>query len=273
MAAHSFRFNIGFIGAGNMAEAICRSLITAVFYKPSQLAAYDTSEARTKYFREEFGVFIYPDNISLVEQSQTIVLAVKPQQVPQVLDQIRSGLGQDQLVISICAGISTPYLETGLGKSIPVVRVMPNTPLMIGAGTTALCRGKYATEEQLQYAKSFFASSGVSITVEEKMMDAVTALSGSGPAYFFYMIEAMVQAGMDLGFSRDEALKLAANTALGSAKMVLGNPADPQELRRKVTSPGGTTEAAIGVLESHGVKGTIIEAIKAAAKRSHELGR
>ncbi len=256
-----------------MAEAICRSLITAVFYKPAQLAAYDVSEARTKHFRDEFGVFICPDNISLVEQSQTIILAVKPQQIPQVLEQIRPGLGQDQLVVSICAGISTNYLETGLAKSIPVIRVMPNTPLMIGVGTTALCRGKFATEEHLEFAKSFFASSGLALTVGEEMMDAVTALSGSGPAYFFYLLEAMVQAGTELGFSRADALKLAANTALGAAKMVLDHQAEPEDLRRKVTSPGGTTEAAIRVLESQDVKKNFIQAIKVAATRSHELGR
>jgi len=253
-----------------MAEAICQNLYS---FRSTQWTICDPSEERTKFFDGKFGMYVYQDNLSLAENSENIVLAVKPQQIPQVLDQIKPALGQDQLIISIAAGISTRFIETSIGKSIPVIRVMPNTPLMIGAGTTALCRGKFATEQHLEFAKSLFASSGVTLTEEEEFMDPVTALSGSGPAYFFYLIEAMVEAGVTLGLSRNDALKLSANTALGAAKMVLENQAEPQELRRKVTSPGGTTEAAINVLESHKVKQAFIEAITAAADRSRQLGK
>lgn len=273
MAPHPFRFKIGFVGAGNMAEAICRSLISAVFYKPAQLAAADPAESRTRFFRDEFGVFICPTNAAVADQSENILLAVKPQQVPAVLAEIGPSLGQDQLIISIAAGISTGFIESATGKSIPVVRVMPNTPLMIGAGATVLCRGKFATEAHLNFAKSLFASAGITLTLEENLLDAVTAVSGSGPAYFFYLIEAMVQAAVELGITRADALALAAQTALGAARMVLETGAEPEELRRRVTSPGGTTQAAVQVLDEAAVKDAVVQAIAAAARRSKELGK
>jgi len=274
MTAHQFRFKVGFVGAGNMAEAICRSLINDAFYKPAQIAAYDPSTDRTQHFKSKYGVYIAQDNASLVDNSENILLAVKPQAIPAVMEQIKPVLGPGQLVISIAAGISTHYLETALDKPVPVVRIMPNTPLMIGAGTTALCRGKYATQEHLNFARTLFASAGVTLTVEESMMNAITAISGSGPAYFFYLIEAMVQAGVEMGLSQDDALKLAANTALGSAKMVLAEHApSPEELRRRVTSPGGTTLSAITVMDQANMKQTLIQAMHAAAKRSAELGK
>jgi len=269
----AFRFKVGFVGAGNMAEAICKSLITGVFYKPDTIAVFDPSEDRTKHFRNEYGVFVCRDNLSLVEQSENIILAVKPQQISAALEQFKAGIGQDQLLISIAAGISTNYLETTLGRSIPVIRVMPNTPLMIGQGTTALCRGKFATEKHLQFARDIFASAGVAITLDESAIDAVTAVSGSGPAYFFYLIEGMVQAGMELGLSAEDSLKLATNTALGAARMAIETKLDPAELRRRVTSPGGTTAAAINVFDSQNTKQIIVDALQAAAKRSKELGK
>ncbi len=273
MATHQFRFRVGFVGAGNMAEAICKSLVTILFYKPDDIAAFDVSEERTSLFRNQYGTFICRDNLSLVEQSENIILAVKPQQVPEVIEQIKPGLGQDQLLVSIAAGISTNYLETGLGRSIPVVRAMPNTPMMIGQGATALCRGKFASEKHLEFARSIFASAGIALTLDESLIDAVTAVSGSGPAYLFYLVEAMVQAGTELGLKRDDALNLAAQTALGAMRMVLETKIDPAELRQKVTSRGGTTAAAIGVLDDRNVKQNIVDAIHAAAKRSKELGK
>ena len=256
-----------------MAEAICRSLITSVFYKPAQLAAADISEQRKDFFKSEFGVFICKNNLLLAEQSENIILAVKPQQVPDLLEQIKPVISQDQLIISIAAGISTNFIESKLQKSIPVIRTMPNTPLMIGAGTTALCQGKFATTEQLEFTKSIFAASGVTLIVPENLMDAVTAVSGSGPAYFFYLVEAMVQAAISLGISPDDAIKLASNTALGAAKMLQQPNTDPELLRRKVTSPGGTTEAAICVLDADQVNNSFIKAITAAAERSRGLGK
>jgi len=275
MTANSkeFRFKVGFVGAGNMAEAICRSLIHEAFYKPTTLAAYDPSEERRKYFHDTLGIYINKDNAELVERSEYILLAVKPQIMEKVLAEIKPAIGPGQTIISIAAGISMGYIETTLDRSIPVIRVMPNTPLMVGTGTVALCKGKYASEAHLDFARSLFASSAVTSIVDESLIDAVTAVSGSGPAYFFYLVEAMVQAGVELGLSREDALKLSANTALGSAKMMMQLADPPEELRRKVTSPGGTTEAAIKVMDQANMKQTIVAALHAAAHRSKELGK
>jgi pyrroline-5-carboxylate reductase len=272
-SSKAFRFKVGFVGAGNMAEAICRSLIQEAFYKPTTLAAFDPSEERRKRFGDELGVYINKDNAELVERSENILLAVKPQVMEKALSEIKPAIGPGQTVISIAAGISTHYIETTLDRSVPVIRVMPNTPLMVGTGTVALCKGKYATDAHLEFARSLFASSAVTLIVDESQIDAVTAVSGSGPAYFFYLVEAMAQAGVELGLCREDALKLSANTALGSAKMMMQLPDSPEVLRKKVTSPAGTTEAAIKVMDQANMKQTIVEALHAAAKRSKELGK
>jgi pyrroline-5-carboxylate reductase len=273
MTAQPFRFKIGFIGAGNMAEAICRSLISDAFYKPAQLCAYDPSEVRMAIFHNELGVFACKTNSILVRDTETIILAVKPQQMETVLTEIAPDIQSGQLFVSIAAGISTRFIEETLGRSPAVVRVMPNTPLLVGAGTAALCSGKFASKTQMELARSLFALAGITITVEESLIDAVTAVSGSGPAYFFYLVEAMVKAGERLGLSHEDALKLSANTTLGAAKMLLETGIEPEELRRRVTSPGGTTHAAISVFESANMKQTIIDALSAAAQRSKELGK
>jgi pyrroline-5-carboxylate reductase len=273
METYNFRFKVGFVGAGNMAEAICRSLVHEAFYKPTTIAAFDPSEDRREHFRKELGVYINKDNAELVERSENILLAVKPQVMEKALAEIKPVLGPGQTIISIAAGISTRYIETTLDRLVPVIRVMPNTPLMVGAGTVALCKGQFATDAHLEFARSLFAASAVTLTVEESQMDAVTAVSGSGPAYFFYLMEAMAQAGEELGLTRENALTLATNTAFGSAKMVTELKETPEVLRRKVTSPAGTTEAAINVLDRMGVKDAFVQAMRAAAQRSKELGK
>ena len=265
------KYKIGFIGAGNMASAICRAIINGGLYKPEEIAAYDIDNQKREQFHKEFGITPAEDNSFLVAESQCVILAIKPQHIAEVLDEIREAV-DDQLIISIVAGISTKYIETALGKSPTVIRTMPNTPLMFGAGTAALCRGKYASEEQLNFAERLFHAAGLTVIVEEEMMDAITALSGSGPAYFFYLVESMMQAAIELGLDSVLAKKLATNTGLGAMKMLIQSQEEPQELRRRVTSPGGTTEAAISVLDSEDVKRTFIEAIKSAARRSKQLG-
>ncbi len=265
------KYEIGFIGAGNMAYAICRSIINAGLYKPDEISAYDIDAKRLAVFKEEFNVQLSESNSSLVEETRHIILAVKPQHMAGLLDEIREAVNETHLIISIAAGISTRYIETGLGKSPAVIRTMPNTPLMYGAGTTALCKGSYATDKQLDFTQKLFRSAGLTVIVKEDMMDAITALSGSGPAYFFYIVEAMIQSAIELGLSPELAKKLASNTGLGAMKMLTHSQQDPQELRRRVTSPGGTTEAAISVLEAENVKRSFMEAIKSAAKRSKQL--
>ncbi len=263
---------IGFIGAGNMAYAICKSIINAGLYSSEEISIYDVDLHRLNIFKDEFSVNVDESNSSLTRKTQCIILAVKPQHIAQVLDEIQPNVRESQLIISIAAGISTKYIETRLGKAIPVIRTMPNTPLMYGAGTTALCKGQYANDKHLEFAQKLFRSAGLTLVVEEEMMDAITALSGSGPAYFFYLVEAMIQSAIELGLDAELAKKLSANTGLGAMKMLMQSQSDPQELRRRVTSPGGTTESAISVLEAENVKRSFIEAIKSAAKRSKQLG-
>ncbi len=266
------KYKIGFIGAGNMAYAICQSIINADLYMPNDILVYDISPQRQSVFKDEFNVDIAQSNSELVKNTQIIILAVKPQHMATLLDEIRSDITENHIIISIAAGISTKYLESGLGKSPAIIRTMPNTPLMYGSGTTALCKGKYATDEHLNLAQKIFDAAGITVIVDEESMDAITAISGSGPAYFFYLTEAMIQSAIELGLDAELAKKLSANTGFGAMKMLIQSKQEPQELRRRVTSPGGTTEAAISVLDAENVKRNLIEAIKAAAKRSKQLG-
>jgi len=266
-------YKLGFVGAGNMAEAICRAVLSNNVFSRGEVTAYDVAEERRRLFQEQFALELCSDNRTLVEHCECVLLAVKPQQIAEVLDEIRATITKEHLVISIAAGISTRYLEAGLAKPVAIIRAMPNTPLLVGSGMTGLCMGRHADDEHMGLANRIFGSAGRTIMTEESRMDAITALSGSGPAYFFYLIEAMVQAGLELGLSRHDALALSAQTALGAGKMLLETQAGPDDLRRRVTSPGGTTEAAIGVLEADQVKKILIDAVNAAAKRSKQLGR
>lgn len=267
------RYRLGFVGAGNMAEAVCRAVVTHHVFSGDQMTAFDPAERRRRLFREEFQVESSADNATLGSQSEAIILACKPQQIPAVLAELRGSITADQLVISVAAGISTGFVQAGLSEAVPVVRVMPNTPLLLGFGASAICKGASTSDEHVALAVKVFGSAGLVLTMDERLMDAVTAVSGSGPAYFFYVIEAMVQAGTELGLSRADALKLAAQTCVGAGRMVLDGQAEPEELRRQVTSPGGTTEAALAVLEAEGVKRVLGQAIKAAAQRGRELGQ
>jgi pyrroline-5-carboxylate reductase len=256
-----------------MAEAICRAVVANNVFPSSQITAWDPAEKRRRVFRTQFGIELSENNAALTRQSDTIVLAVKPQQMAEALDQIRPEIASDQLLISVAAGISTRFLQTALAKPIPIIRVMPNTPLLVGSGMTALSPGEHAGEDHMTLARTIFGLAGATLITDETYMDAITAMSGSGPAYFFYLMEAMVQAGLDLGLSRSDALRLTAQTCLGAGKMVLETQAEPEELRRRVTSPGGTTEAALAVLEADRVKKIFVDAIKAASRRSKQLGR
>jgi len=267
------KYKLGFVGAGNIAEAICRAVVSNNVFSPVDITAHDPLEDRCRYFREAFGTGVSGDNPSLVSQSDTIILACKPQQIAEVLAEVRSALGSDHLVISVAAGVSTGFIHQALGKDVPIVRIMPNTPLLVGSGATAMCKGPGATDDHLAVGEMIFGSAGIVVTIQEIAMDAVTAVSGSGPAYFFYLIEAMVQAGVELGLSRNDALRLSAQTCLGSGRMILQMQADPESLRRRVTSPGGTTESALAVLEAEGVRKAFTAAIKAAAQRSAQLGQ
>jgi pyrroline-5-carboxylate reductase len=266
-------YSLGFIGAGNMAEAICRSVVGCNVYAAAGVMAADPVEARREVFASSLGVTVTADSVEVARQCATIVLACKPQQMADVLAQIRGVVASEQLVISIAAGVSTTFLQNELGGSVPVIRVMPNTPLFVGQGMTAISAGVGVGDDQLRIADAIFGQAGRTVRVDERLMDAVTAVSGSGPAYFFYLIEAMVEAGVACGLSRETATLLAGQTCVGAGRMVLESEHEPAELRRRVTSPGGTTLAAITVMESAKTQAVLIDAVKAAAKRSSELGR
>ena len=206
-------------------------------------------------------------------QSRILLLSVKPQQMAPALSGIGAALDPAALVVSIAAGIRSASIEKhlGAGRAWRVVRVMPNTPMLVGDGMSAIARGAHATPDDLATARRIFNSAGAVVEIDENKMDAVTALSGSGPAYVFYLVEYMIAAGAEMGFSQEQARQLAIRTVAGAAKMLDGSMESPQELRRKVTSPGGTTQAAITHLESRGFGPTLVEAIKAAERRGKEL--
>jgi len=267
------RFALGFVGAGNMAEAVCRSILAAQVFPRDALAAFDPAPARRRLFADELGVHVAEDNRRLVESCRNVILAVKPQQIAAVLEDLKPAVQPGQLFISVVAGASSAFIAAALGRAVPVIRTMPNTPLLVGAGMTVLCRGREATAEHLAFAERIFAAAGRTLVLDEDRMDAVTAVSGSGPAYFFYLVEAMAAAGSALGLTAQDALTLAGQTALGAATMLRETHLPPEELRRRVTSPGGTTAAALAVLEARGVKDAFLDAVRAAAARSKELGR
>jgi pyrroline-5-carboxylate reductase len=267
--------SLAILGAGNMAEAIARGVTGASLFTPAQIAAADPSPQRRELFQHELYIRATEDNADAVRDADIVLLSVKPQTMADVLAGLASSLRDDALIVSIAAGISTGFIERGLGggKSWRVVRAMPNTPMLVGEGMVAIASGANATAADLATARKLFESAADVIEVPEDQIDAVTAVSGSGPAYFFFLVEHMTRAGIEMGLSPQHAHQLAAKTALGSAKMLLTSTDTPQELRRKVTSPGGTTHAAITHMESQGMPQTIVEALKAAQRRGRELGK
>ncbi len=261
-------FQLGFIGAGNMAEAIARAAIDKGVLAAKAMIASDPSADRRSLF-ESLGIATTTDNALVVSQSQQVMLAVKPQMFASVAGALRDFPG---VIISIMAGIGTAKIESLLGCEARIVRVMPNTPLMAGLGMTGVALGPHARAGDERLTLQLFGAAGEAIVVPESAIDAITAVSGSGPAYVFYLAEAMQQAAADLGLD-DHARLLVQQTILGAAVLLKQSPDTADVLRRKVTSPGGTTEAAITHMETHGVRQAIVAAIKAAQARSVELGK
>ena len=265
---------LGLIGAGNMAEALIRGVLKAGLLPAARVLAGDVLLARRELFANTLGVRTVPTAREVAESANLLVLCVKPQQAGAVLAEMQPVFQPARhLLVSILAGVPTARLEEGLCAGARVVRVMPNTPMLVGLGAAGLCPGRHARREDLRAAEALFSSAALVLRVEENQMDAVTGLSGSGPAYLFYLVEAMVAAGVAEGFSREVALKLAARTCLGAARLLEDSGVPPEELRRRVTSPGGTTQAAIEMLEGAGVREKLVAAIRRAAERSRELGR
>ncbi len=263
---------IGFIGGGNMAASLIGGLI-ADGTSPAQIYIAEPDAQRAESLQQQFAVELSTNNTSLVEQSDVVVLAVKPQVLREVCQQITEAVkSRRPLIISVAAGIRIGDIDRWLGGDNAIVRTMPNTPALVQCGATGLFANKRVDEPQREIAERIMRAVGLTQWLEEEaLMDAVTALSGSGPAYFFLVIEALEQAGRKLGLSDESSRVLALQTAFGAAKMALESSEPAEELRRRVTSPGGTTERAIGILEEGDLRGLFEQALSGARDRAREL--
>lgn len=262
---------IAFLGGGVMASAILRSLLAARVIAPEQAIVSDPAEA-SRAAAAELGARATASNREAVEAADVVVLAVKPHLVLDVLEEIESALRPDHLVVSIAAGVTLRELERMISDSA-VIRVMPNTPVQVGAGAVAFSRGQSATDEHAEIVRALFSAGGLCLEVTDGQMDAVTGLSGSGPAYACVIIEALADGAVRMGLPRAAALQLAAQTLLGAAKLVLETGEHPAMLKDRVATPGGTTIAGLAALEAAGVRSGLIQAVQAAAARSRELGQ
>jgi pyrroline-5-carboxylate reductase len=263
---------IAVIGGGKMGGALIEGMISGGLVKPEAVTVADTDEARLKELSLGCKVVVTADNRKAVKNTDVILLAVKPQNMGEVLAGLAGTLPVTALVISIAAGIATTFIEERLQPGIRVVRVMPNMPALIGEGAAALAPGLHATGGDLALARHIFDSVGITVEVKEGLMDAVTGLSGSGPGYLFLIIEAFAEAGVRMGLAPETSLRLISQSCLGAAKLCLKGEKSPAELRAMVTSPGGTTLAGLKVLEERKLREALIAAVEAATMRSAELG-
>jgi pyrroline-5-carboxylate reductase len=264
---------IGFIGAGNMATALIKGLIQSGVYNKDRLFASDKQAEALKNMSTQFGLDCYPSNGELVRECSIVVLSVKPQNIREVLEEVKGQIRDDHLMISIAAGIPLSMIRAIIGKDIPLIRVMPNTPALVQKGVSALAAGELVRAEHMAMAKTIFNAVGDTVEVEEKMMDAVTALSGSGPGYVFRMMECMVNAGVCVGLEKDISIRLVVQTFLGAAHLAKESEHSLARLREMVTSPGGTTAEGLATFNSMGLEDMTIKAVEAACKRSVELGK
>jgi pyrroline-5-carboxylate reductase len=263
---------VGFLGAGQMAGALARGWLAAGLVTPATCRASDPYPAARAKFQDETGCPATADNAGVVSASDVLILAVKPQHVPGVLDEVRNAITDRHLVVSIAAGITLKQLADGLSKNRRLVRVMPNTPCLLGASATGFAAGPSARPEDAALVERLFNAVGKAFPLPEPLLDAVTGLSGSGPAFVYVMIEALADGGVRMGLPRDVAQTLAAQTVLGSARMVLETGQHPGVLKDAVASPGGTTIAGLHALERGGLRAAVMDAVEAATKRSAELG-
>jgi pyrroline-5-carboxylate reductase len=263
---------LGFLGAGNMAAALIEGLLHAKVLPADRITASDVKAERLEHFRATHSIRVTTDNHALVKDCDVLVLAVKPQAIDKVLTEVGGDVRPDQLVVSVAAGVPIDALEGRLPKGSRVVRAMPNTPATVQAGATAIAGGAHAIADDIRIAKELFLAVGRVVVLEETLLDAVTGLSGSGPAYVMLIIEALADGGVKVGLHRDTALMLAAQTVFGSAKLLLETGEHPGRLKDMVTSPGGTAIAGLHTLESGALRKTLIDAVEVATKRSMELG-
>jgi len=263
---------VGFLGYGNMGQAIAGGLVRAGAVDGSQIVAFDVDSSKAGLAKALGGQAAVSAG-NLAAASDTILLAPKPQDMREALQSIKGGLRREALVISIAAGVSIGFIQDTLGAETRVVRAMPNTPAMVGAGATAFARSGTCTTKDADTARAIFEAVGVAVEVPEASLDAVTALSGSGPAYYFALVEAQTRAGVALGLSEADAGRLAGQTLYGAGCLLHESGETAATLRERVTSKGGTTAAALAVFESHGLADVVLAGMTAAAKRSKELGQ
>jgi len=266
------QYELGVLGAGNMAEAIVKGAIDNDVLEPEKIIVADPVAERRVLF-EQLGCATAEQNTSVIENAAQIMIAVKPQIFPDVAEQLKAADPERQIVISIMAGLRTQKIVDAVGRPLRIVRVMPNTPLLAGQGMSAIALGEHANAGDELLAMQIFQAAGEAVELEESDMDAVTAVSGSGPAYVFYLAEAISEAARSLGLKADVADLLTQQTILGAATLMKKSDDPPAELRRKVTSPGGTTQAALEHMEEQQVRQHIMQAVRAAADRSKELGK
>jgi pyrroline-5-carboxylate reductase len=263
--------SVAIIGAGVMGETLLSGLVRAG-RRPEDLLVGEKRRERAQELEERYGVQVVP-NLEAARRADTLVLVVKPQDMAEVLDELAPVVRPGQLVVSLAAGITTAFVEARLTAGVAVVRVMPNTPALVDEGMAAISRGSHCDEEHLVEAESLMSATGRVIRVPERQQDAVTAISGSGPGYIFFVVEAMIEAGVHLGLPRSTAAELVVQTVVGSAKLLRDTGEHPVVLRERVTSPGGTTAAALRQLEEHKVRAAFLVAIEAARDRSRALAQ
>jgi len=262
---------IAILGAGKMGEALASGLLRAGVVGPAEIVAAVRRPERAKQLRDGYGIEVLTA-AGAAQLAQTLVIAVKPQDMAALLDEIRAVVTPDKLVISVAAGIPTAFIGRRLSGDVPVVRVMSNTPVLVDEAMSVISPGEHASEQHLRRAEELLQPVGKVLRIPEALQDAATALSGSGPAYVYFLVEAMVDAGILLGMPRSDALEMVKQALYGAAKMLRDSGEHPVLLREAVTSPGGTTIAAIRELERHGVRAAVLSAIEAARDRGRELG-
>lgn len=263
--------DIALIGAGVMGEALASALVRRLAFDARRICVSDVRSERLESIRKSLGVRISTSNKAAIAGASVVLLAVKPQTLSAVLSELSTKVRRDQLIISIAAGIPTSVLESQLGEDVRVIRAMPNTPGLVGMGITAVCKGRHTSPDDLQTAAVLLGSMGEVVQVDESQMDAVTGLSGSGPAYCLMFIESLAEAGVLNGLARDVALKLSYWTVMGAAALAKDTGEHPAVLKSRVTSPAGTTAAALSVLERRGLRSAVIDAVTVAADRSKQL--
>jgi pyrroline-5-carboxylate reductase len=265
------KLKIAVLGAGKMGGILLQAFLKDRLFTPERIFATVAHEGRARFLSSQWGISVSTDNVAAAHEADLVLLGVKPFQIPDLITRIHPALTAEKTIVSIAASVTTHAIEEAAEMEIPVIRAMPNTPSQVGAGMTALCRGRFASEAQMQMAARIFETVGRSVVVDEKMMDAVTGLSASGPAFIYIILESLAEAGVKVGLPRDIATLLAAQTTFGAAKMVLETGYHPALLKDAVTTPAGCTVDGILELEEGGLRVTLIKAVMRAAQRAKEL--